>query len=84
MRRIILVFAAASFSGLGGMDATARQAFWQGAWGHPPTALNDLPPTTRPDGGTSRPVYAPLPPYKDTTVRQVVRIGGRRAGSVCV
>ena len=33
MRKIALAFAAASFSGLGGMDATAAPAFWQGAWG---------------------------------------------------
>ena len=76
MRRIVLAFAAASFSGLGGMDATAAPAFWQGAWGHPPTAINDTPPVPRADGGTSRPVYGPLSAYKDTTVRQVVRISG--------
>jgi len=76
MRRIVLALAAASFSWPGGMDATAAAAFWQGAWGHPPTTYNDLPPVKRADGGISRPVYAPLPVYKDTTVRQVVRIGG--------
>jgi hypothetical protein len=31
MHKIILVFAAASFSGLGGMDATAAPAVWEGA-----------------------------------------------------
>lgn len=76
MRKIALAFAAASFSGLGGTDATAAPAFWQGAWGHPPTAINDTPPVTRPDGRVTHPVYAPLSAYKDTTVRQVVRIGG--------
>jgi lysophospholipase L1-like esterase len=48
---------------------------WQGAWGHPPTAYNDLPSPVRPDGRAPvRAGYAPLPPYKDATVRQVVRI----------
>jgi len=30
MRKVVLPFAAASFSGLGGTDATAAPAFWQG------------------------------------------------------
>ncbi len=40
---------------------------WQGAWGHPPTAYNG-------QARASRVVYAPLPPYRDATVRQVVRL----------
>ncbi len=63
---------AASLLGSGASDAAAPS--WQGAWGHPPTAYNNLPPVVRPDGSTARPLYAPLPPYKDTTVRQVVRL----------
>jgi hypothetical protein len=59
MQKIIQAFAIASFSWLGGMDATAAPVFWQGPWEHPPTAINDLPPVTRPDRGASRPVYAP-------------------------
>jgi hypothetical protein len=31
MHKTILIFAAASFSGLGGMDATAALAVWEGA-----------------------------------------------------
>jgi len=86
MGKIALAFAAASFSGLGGTDATAAPAFWQGAWGHPPTAMNDTPPVTRPDGGVARPVYAPLSAYKDTTVRQAVRICAqtRKATVICI
>ncbi len=65
---------AASFFWFGGSVAAPAQT-WQGAWGHPPTAYNDLPPPLRSDGRpAARPVYAPLPPYKDMTVRQVVRI----------
>jgi lysophospholipase L1-like esterase len=54
---------------------------WQGAWGHPPTAHNNLPAATRPDGSSgARPTYAPLPAYKGTTVRQIVRLSaGARA-----
>jgi len=54
---------------------------WQGAWGHSPTALNTNPAAPRADGRPSgRPGFAPLPPYKDITVRQVVRISaGARA-----
>jgi lysophospholipase L1-like esterase len=56
-------------------SGSAAAQTWQGAWGHPPTAYNDLPLPARSDGRPAgRPVYAPLPPYKDTTVRQVVRI----------
>jgi lysophospholipase L1-like esterase len=76
MRKILLAFTAASFSWFGDFGATAAPTGWQGTWGHPPTAYNDQPPLTRPGGGTARPVYAPLPPYKDTTVREVVRIDG--------
>jgi len=58
-----------------GSSAAAPLQAWQGAWGHPPTATNDLPAPTRADGSPAgRPVYAPLPPYKDMSVRQVVRI----------
>lgn len=47
---------------------------WQGAWGHPPTAYNQLPAALRPDGRAVSPLYAPLAPYRDVTVRQVVRL----------
>jgi lysophospholipase L1-like esterase len=58
-----------------GSSAAAPLQAWQGAWGHPPTTTNDLPAPVRADGSPAgRPVYAPLPPYKDMTVRQVVRI----------
>jgi lysophospholipase L1-like esterase len=51
---------------------TAAQETWQGAWAHPPTAHNDFP--LGPDGRPTRPGFLPLPPYKDATVRQVVRL----------
>jgi lysophospholipase L1-like esterase len=50
----------------------AAQEHWQGAWAHPPTAHNDFPLGA--DGRPTRPGYLPLPPYKDATVRQVVRL----------
>jgi len=57
------------------------QGAWQGAWGHPPTATNDMPQPVRADGRPAgRPVYAPLPPYRDTTVRQIVRISAAARG----
>jgi len=65
---------AASLFWVSGSAAAPLQT-WQGAWGHPPTAYNDLPPPARADGSPAgRPLYAPLPPFKDTTVRQVVRL----------
>jgi len=64
----VLAFAAVSFSWLGNFDATAAPA-WQGAWGRPPTTTNDQPPVVRPDGGLSRHIYAPLPPYKDARAK---------------
>jgi lysophospholipase L1-like esterase len=51
--------------------ATAQE-HWQGAWAHPPTAHNDFPLGA--DGRPTRTGYLPLPPYKDSTVRQVVRL----------
>lgn len=50
----------------------AAQEHWQGAWAHPPTAHNNFPLGA--DGRPTRPGYLPLPPYKDATVRQVVRL----------
>jgi lysophospholipase L1-like esterase len=73
IKPVIAAIAAALFWFSG--SAAAPLQTWQGAWGHPPTATNDMPPAVRADGRPAgRPVYAPLPPYKDTTVRQVVRI----------
>jgi lysophospholipase L1-like esterase len=79
IKQAIAVIAASLFW-FSGSTAAPLQT-WQGGWGHPPTAINDLPPPARGDGRpASRPVYAPLPPYKDVTVRQVVRISaGARA-----
>ena len=58
--------------------SASAQEHWQGAWAHPPTAHNALP--LQPDGRPTRPGFLPLPPYKDTTVRQVVRLSaGARA-----
>jgi len=65
---------ALSLFGLSAAAAAPRPS-WQGAWGHPPTAYNNLVPVPRADGRPpARPVFAPLPPYKDMTVRQVVRL----------
>jgi lysophospholipase L1-like esterase len=48
---------------------------WQGAWAHSPTAYNDRAAPPRADGTpAAQPGYAPLAPYRDVTVRQVVRI----------
>ena len=53
----------------------APAEIWQGGWGHPPTAYNDRPAPARVDGRPApRPGYAPLAPYQDATVRQVVRL----------
>jgi lysophospholipase L1-like esterase len=72
--KLAIAVIAASLFWLSDSAAAPLQA-WQGAWGHPPTAYNDLPPPARTDDRPAgRAVYAPLPPYKDTTVRQVVRI----------
>lgn len=74
-RRPSLVFAIAWLAWLCGQGLAAPREGWQGAWGHPPTAYNDQTPP-RTDGGTrvNRPVYSPLAPYRDATVRQVVRL----------
>ena len=53
-------------------DAPAAHDSWQGAWGHPPTAYNQMP--LRPDGRPTRAGFTPLPAYKDATVRQIVRL----------
>ena len=52
----------------------------QGGWGHPPTAYNMLPPAQRPDGSRVSPGFAPLAPYHDATVRQVVRLSAAARG----
>jgi lysophospholipase L1-like esterase len=71
IKQAIAVIAASLFW----FSASATAQTWQGAWGHPPTATNDLPLPARSDGRPAgRAVYAPLPPYKDMTVRQTVRI----------
>ena len=68
VNRIVVAVIAASLSGVGVSAGIARET-WQGAWGHPPTAYNDLPQTASSDGRPARRgVYAPLPPYKDMTV----------------
>ena len=58
--------------------SAAPPELWLGAFGHPPTAYNLTPPVTvtRPDGTTrtQMPGYAPLDPYENVTVREVVRI----------
>ena len=53
---------------------------WQGGWGHPATAYNMLPAAQRPDGSRALPVFAPLAPYNDVTVRQVVRLSAAARG----
>jgi lysophospholipase L1-like esterase len=65
---------AVSLLGSVASNAAAPRPSWQGAWAHPSTAYNNLPAAVRPDGSPARPLYAPLPPYKDMTVRQVVRL----------
>jgi lysophospholipase L1-like esterase len=73
-RIVIALLAGALFWSHGAQaDPAARQP-WQGAWGHPPTAYNERPPAVRPDGRSAAQLYAPLPPYTDVTVRQVVRL----------
>ena len=69
VNKFALLLIAAMFSWSGGVMAQER---WQGAWAHPPTAHNDL--SFRPDERPRRTGYVPLPPYKDATVRQVVRL----------
>jgi len=73
IKRAVAIIALSLF-GLSAAAAAPRPS-WQGAWGHPPTAYNNLVPAPRADGRPpARPVFAPLPPYKDMTVRQVVRL----------
>ena len=62
-----------------GAQAAALEPL-QGGWGHPPTTYNLLPGAQRPDGSRTMPVFAPLPPYHDTTVRQVVRLSAATRG----
>src|SRR5689334_6922256 len=69
-----MLLAGLLFWPLGLEAADGSRAPWQGAWGHPPTAHNELPPTVRPDGRKVAPLYAPLPAYRDVTVRQVIRL----------
>jgi lysophospholipase L1-like esterase len=61
-----------------GNASAAPLELWLGAFGHSPTAYNLTPPVTvtRPDGTTrtQMPGYAPLAPYENVTVREVVRI----------
>lgn len=73
MHKIAAAFLAAWLLSPHGANA-AEAAGWQGAWGHPPTAYTLSPPVVRPDGRSATPLYAPLAPYKDVTVRQVVRL----------
>jgi hypothetical protein len=75
IRKIILAFRCVVFRA-GWHGCNSRAALLAGAWGYPSAACNDLPPVTRADGSISRPVYTPLPAYKDTSFRQVVRIAG--------
>lgn len=72
---LVLLLGVPSNSAIADIDS------WQGAWGHPPTTHNTLPAATRPDGSSGpRPTFAPLPAYKGTTVRQIVRLSaGARA-----
>lgn len=74
MQKIAAAVLAGSLFWPWGLGADTSRTPWQGAWGHAPTAYNQLPPATRPDGRTVAPLYAPLPPYRDVTVRQVVRL----------
>jgi|SRR6185312_8458196 len=75
MQKIAALMLAGSLFWPAGLEAAdSVRPPWQGAWGHPPTAYNELPPTTRADGRPVTPLYAPLPPYRDMTVRQVVRL----------
>jgi len=69
MNKFTLLLIAALLSLPGTASA---QEHWQGAWGHPPTAHNDL--SLRPDERPRRTGFLPLPPYKDATVRQMVRL----------
>ena len=69
MNKFTLLLIAALLSSPGTASA---QEHWQGAWAHPPTAHNDL--SLRPDERPRRTGFLPLPPYKDATVRQMVRL----------
>jgi lysophospholipase L1-like esterase len=71
---VMLIFASLVWW-CGSETAIARDT-WQGGWGHPPTAYNNPPPQSQADGDgrTRRGIYAPLPPYRNATVRQVVRL----------
>jgi lysophospholipase L1-like esterase len=73
--RLSLVLAIVGLAWPCGAGLADTREGWQGAWGHPPTAYNDLTPARTDDSArASRVVYAPLPPYRDATVRQVVRL----------
>jgi hypothetical protein len=58
-----------------GKSALAAPSLWQAAWGHPATVHNETPPALSADQSRRiPPVYAALPPYRDVTVRQLVRL----------
>jgi lysophospholipase L1-like esterase len=74
VNKLAILLIAASLSWSCDSEAVAPDNTWQGAWGHPPTAYNDLPPPHTDGTRAGRAVYAPLAPYNDATVRQVVRL----------
>jgi lysophospholipase L1-like esterase len=69
----IFAFCAVSCSAAAIADTTE---IWLGAWGHVPTSYNLTPVPASPEGGAprGRPGFAPLAPYNDVTVRELVRI----------
>ena len=81
MKKIAVILLALFLGAPSDFGMAAATGGWQGAWGHPPTTHNTLPAAIRPDGSSApRPVYAPLPAYQGTTVRQIVRLSaGARA-----
>lgn len=74
VKKIAAILLALLLCTSGNSNAADAIEKWQGAWGHPPTTHNNLPAVIRPDGSSAPRVFAPLPAYKGTTVRQIVRL----------
>ena len=80
MKKMAVILLALLLGSPGNSGAAGTVTEWRGAWGHPPTRHNNLPAVIRPDGSSASRVFAPLPAYRGTTVRQMVRLSaGARA-----
>jgi lysophospholipase L1-like esterase len=75
MRLKFAVFAFCALACSGAAIAEPAET-WLGGWAHVPTSYNLTPVPASPQGSAprGRPGFAPLAPYNDVTVRELVRI----------